>query len=263
MTPSTADGLVYEQVGRGPAVLLIHAGIGDRFMWEPQWASWGERFHLIRYDQRGFGESADPVAPYLLHEDALSVLRAAGVDRAAVVGCSLGARAAIDLALESPEAVSALVSVCGSASGAEWGPELRALAEKADAAFETDGAAAANEVELRIWVDGTRPRGSAPAAVREAIAPVNLGLLEREAGFAGRPVAPDPPATGRLARLQPPVLAVSAEHDQPWMRAQAGELAAAAPHAEQVEIAGAAHLPSLERPVEFERAVLPFLERYA
>jgi len=244
-------------------VLLIHAGIADRRMWDPQWESWRDRFTLIRYDQRGFGDSADPDADYLLHEDALAVLRAAGHPRAVVVGCSFGARAAIDLALEQPDAVGALVSVCGAASGAEWSPELSALAEAADDVLEAGDADGACELELRIWIDGTRPPGSAPAAVRESIRAVNTELLRRQATQRYGPETPQPPADARMGELAMPVLAVSAEHDQPWMRAQATRLAAAVDGGEHAEILGCAHLPSLERPDEFDRVVLPFLERYA
>jgi pimeloyl-ACP methyl ester carboxylesterase len=242
-------------------VLLIHAGIADRRMWDPQWERWSDRFTLIRYDLRGFGDSPDPANEYALHEDALAVLRAAGHERAAVVGCSHGARVAIDLALEQPGSVAGLVVVCGHASGAEWSPELVALADEADEALETEGPEAACELELRIWVDGTRPPGSAPTAFRDAIREVNTGLLRRQLDQAHGPTTPEPPADSRLGELAVPVLAVSAVHDQPWMREQASRMAVAVGGAEHVEVPDAAHLPSLERPELFDRAVLPFLER--
>ncbi len=261
MSETTPSGLAFEVAGGGPALLLIHSGIADRRMWDPQWERWRDGFTLIRYDQRGFGESPDPVADYLLHEDALEVLEAAGHARAAVIGSSFGARAAIDLALERPDAVAALVSVCGAAGGAEWSPELTALADEADEALEAEGAEVACELELRIWVDGTRPPGSAPAAVRESIRVVNTGLLRRQLTQEHGPRSLQPPADLRLGELRPPVLAVSAEYDQPWMREQAVRLAAAVGGAEHVEIPGCAHLPSLEDPETFGRAVLPVLER--
>jgi pimeloyl-ACP methyl ester carboxylesterase len=85
----TVDGLAYEVAGAGPPVLLVHEGIADRTMWDPQWEGWSDRFTLIRYDQRGFGESDDPAGEFSLHGDALAVLDAADVDRARVVGASM------------------------------------------------------------------------------------------------------------------------------------------------------------------------------
>src|SRR5688572_2462154 len=90
------DGLVFEVAGTGPPLLLLHEGIGDRGSWDPHWHTFTERFTTIRYDARGFGESADPDGPYSAHADALSVLRAAGHSSAAVLGVSMGAAVAID-----------------------------------------------------------------------------------------------------------------------------------------------------------------------
>ncbi len=78
----TADGIVYEVTGAGPPVLLMHAGIADRTMWDPQWERWADRCTLIRYDHRGLGESANPAEGFSIHGDALAVLDAAGVERA-------------------------------------------------------------------------------------------------------------------------------------------------------------------------------------
>ena len=77
---------------------LVHEGIGDRGSWDPHWDAFCDHFTTVRFDQRGFGESADPTGPYALHEDALTVMRAAGFERAAVVGVSLGGAVAIERA---------------------------------------------------------------------------------------------------------------------------------------------------------------------
>ena len=116
----TRSGLSYEAAGDGAAVLLMHAGISDRRMWDGQWAALAERFHAIRFDARGFGASADPSRPYTLHGDALDVLDALEVERAAVVGASMGGGAALDMALAVPHRVSALVTVNSTPSG--WSP---------------------------------------------------------------------------------------------------------------------------------------------
>ena len=50
-----------ERTGSGPDVVLIHAGIADSRMWDPQWAAWKTRFALTRLDLRGFGRSGPPV----------------------------------------------------------------------------------------------------------------------------------------------------------------------------------------------------------
>ena len=268
MSQRTPDGLAYEITGSGPAVLLMHEGIADRSMWDPQWQRWRDRFTLIRHDHRGFGESADPGGPYSLHGDALAVLDAAGIARAAVIGASLGGQAAVDLALSAPQRVSALVAVVATPSGWEHSPELIARFEAVEAAYERGGLDAANEVELRMWVDGSgRGPSDVAASVREQVARMNRAALERQDareqnGTVIEPNELDPPAIGRLGELAMPALVVTGALDQPSVLAGASDLAGRS-GAETAEIPDTAHMPSLERPDEFDAAVLPFLERRA
>jgi 3-oxoadipate enol-lactonase len=263
MTARTPSGLSYEAAGEGPAVLLMHAGLTDRRMWDPQWRRLGETFHAIRYDARGFGASADPAKPYTLHGDALDVLDALEVERAAVVGCSMGGGAALDLALSVPHRVSALVTVNSAPSGWHHTRDIVRQWEAVDAAYERHGADAANELEMKMWLDGPHRRSDAvDRDVRMSVGMVNRVLLERQAAFRVEPGELVPPAVDRLESLRCPSLVVTSELDQPSVLAGAFELARRT-GAEHVEIAGAAHLPNLERPREFLAAVLPFLERNA
>lgn len=262
----TADGLAYEITGSGPPVLLMHEGIADRTMWDPQWERWRDRFTLIRHDHRGFGESSDPSSEYSMHGDALAVLDAAGVDRAAVIGASMGGQAALDLALKAPERVSALAVVVGTPSGWEPMPDLKAQFDEVEATYERAGLEGANEVELRMWVDGPhREPDDVDPAVREHVARMNYAALERgeERERGGAEIEPselDPPALDRLDEVRLPVLVVTGALDQPSVIAGATRIAAGIKGAEAIEIADTAHLPNLERPDEFDAAVLPFLE---
>ena len=262
----TGTGLAWEVTGSGPALLLIHEGIADRTMWDLQWGEWSDRFTLIRYDLRGYGDSPDADAPYTLAGDALEVLDAAGCERAAVIGASIGGRAALDLALLAPDRIGAVVEVVATPSGWRAQPSLLAAFERVDAAFEADGLEAANEVELQMWVDGPgREPGAAAPAVRNAVARMNAAALAREqarerAGNEVEPGEPDPPALDRLGELTAALLVITGEHDQPSVTAGARVLAERT-GAELVEIAATAHVPTMERPAEFEAAVLPFLKR--
>ena len=262
----TPDGLVYDVTGSGPAVLLVHEGIADRRMWDPQWERWSDRFTLIRYDQRGFGESDDPAAGFSLHGDALAVLDAVGVDQAHLIGASMGGRAALDLTLAAPDRVAALVAVVATPSGWEHSADLLARFEEVEAAYESGGLEAANEVELRMWVDGEqRDPEQVDPTLRSKVSRMNYAALQREEaleqqGLEVEPTELDPPAIGRLAEVTAPVLVVTGALDQPSVNAGAAAMAAGIQGARAVEIAEAAHLPNLERPEAFEAAVLPFLE---
>ena len=264
VTARTRSGLAYEVAGTdAPPVLLMHAGLSDRRIWDPQWGALVERFNAIRYDARGFGSSADPARPYTLHGDGLDVLDELEIDRAAVVGLSMGGGAALDMALAVPHRVSALVTVGSTPSGWQHTRDLMRAWEAVDAAFEAKGIDAANELEMKMWIDGPHRRTDAvDRDVRTAIASVNRVLLERQAAFTVEPGELHPPAIDRLGDLRCPSLVITGEFDQPSVLAGAFEIARRT-GAQHIEIPGCAHLPNVERPREFLAALLPFLERNA
>jgi len=263
LTARTSSGLAYEATGNGPDVLLMHAGISDSRMWDPQWAALTDRFHAIRYDARGFGASADPARPYTLHGDGMDVLDALDVENAVVVGCSMGGYGALDMAIALPHRVRALVVVNGTPSGWAHSAEILAQWEAVDAAYESRGIDAANELEMKMWLDGPfRAPDVVEREVRSSVASVNRVLLERQSTFEIEPGDLDPPAVGRLAEVKVPVLVITGEVDQPSVLAGSFEIARGT-GAEHVEIPSAAHLPNLERPVEFNRALTDFLDRNA
>ena len=256
--PDRVGGIAWEAAGDGPPLLLLHAGICDRRMWDPQWERFAGAHRVIRFDERGCGESDDPTAPWSPVEDAAAVLDAAAVERAAVVGVSSGGEVALDLALELPDRVSALVMVSAVPSG--WpAPELlETMMSVVDSACERQEFDIANEVDLQLWVDGPhRKPGGGPAEVREQIRDVNLGLLERACGFDAEPIRQRHAAVHRIETLEPPLLLVVGSLDHPHVLEAAAWLedwAGAARH--EIE---AAHLPNLERPDEFAAAVEAFL----
>jgi 3-oxoadipate enol-lactonase len=107
--------IAYELRGEGPPLLLVH-GLGyARWGWEPVVDGLAERFRLCLFDNRGIGESDIPPGPYTaraMAEDAVGVLDAAGLERAHVLGTSLGGMVAQELAIGWPERVDRLALVC-------------------------------------------------------------------------------------------------------------------------------------------------------
>jgi 3-oxoadipate enol-lactonase len=261
ITARTPSGLAYEAAGDGPAVLLMHSGLSDSRMWDPQWAALSSRFNAIRYDARGFGSSADPRRPYTLHGDGMDVLDALEIERAAVVGCSMGGYAALDMAVSLPHRVSALVMISAAPSGWEHSPDLHAQWDAVDAAYERGGSEAANEIEMKMWLDGPfRTPDVVDRELRRTAATVNATLLERQSAFEVEPGDLEPPALGRLGEVSAPALVITGELDQPSILAGSFE-AARGLGAEHVEIAEAAHFPNLEHPREVNRALIDFLTR--
>jgi len=144
----------YEVLGDGDPLVLVHAGIADSRMWEPQMETFSRRYRMIRHDMRGFGETDLVDGPYSHHEDLRSLLDYLGVERASFVGCSMGGGAVLDFALSYPERVAALVLV-GSAIGG-FDPDVEPPEEWDElvAADEAGDLERVSELEVRMWVDG-------------------------------------------------------------------------------------------------------------
>ena len=249
----------YERSGHGFPLLLIHAGIADCRMWEPQAQALANEFDLIRPDLRGFGESELPAAPYSMRADLVGLLDHLGVDRAHVVGCSLGGTVAIDLALEYPDRVARLVLVGSGVSGSNLGRSDSALFVDVEAAEKAGDLDDLNRAEVRLWVDGPRrPEGAAPPGVRELVLEMNGRALRTD--FDSSPhQGLDPPAIGRLQEITAPTLVIVGGEDLPHAAANAEVITSKIRGARTIVIDRAAHLPSLERPDEFNRLLRVFL----
>ncbi|HYH11672.1 MAG TPA: alpha/beta hydrolase, partial [Thermomicrobiales bacterium] len=97
--------------GTGDSVVLVHSGITDSHMWDPQVEVLAERFRVVRYDLCGFGRSSIPPEPYTHHEDLHGVFRTLDLGPAVLIGASYGGDVATAFALEYPELTRALILV--------------------------------------------------------------------------------------------------------------------------------------------------------
>jgi 3-oxoadipate enol-lactonase len=250
--------IAYDVTGSGPPVLLLHAGLGDRRMWDEQIPAFAEHFTVIRFDARGFGETVMPPTPYSPSADAIALLDHLGIERAHLVGVSMGSQTAIEVAVIAPDRVSALVAVAAR-TGTPVSPALRAGWDRANELFEAEDIAGAVEYELRMWVDGPdRGPEAVDPQMRERVREMNAALFARD-DDQGEEIPLDPPAADRLSEIAAPTLIVYGDKDLMDVRQAAAPLAAAIPGAQLAVIPDTAHLPQMERPEEFNRIVLEFL----
>lgn len=242
-------------------MLLLHAGIADSRMWEPQVAPLeAAGHHVLTPDLRGFGRRPASTEPFSHARDAEALLDGPTM----VVGCSLGGRVALELALLQPALVDRLVVIAPGLSGWEWSDAVRTGWAEEEAAYEQGDLEGAAEASVRMWVDG--PRRS-PDQVDPGLRQLarNMVLrsyvLEQETvgGSADEEPALDPPVHERLAEIACPTLVLVGDEDVDDLRAIAKHVAASIPDAKLVELPGTAHLPSLERPDEVNRLLLAFL----
>src|SRR5690349_16872523 len=109
--------LYYQDVGTGMPIIFVHAGIADSRMWDTQVAAFKSQYRVIRLDLRGFGQSAPTDGLYSHREDVLALMDTLEIEQTVLVGCSMSGKMAIDLTLEHPKRVAALVIVAARPNG--------------------------------------------------------------------------------------------------------------------------------------------------
>ncbi|WNG32946.1 alpha/beta hydrolase [Archangium violaceum] len=249
--------LHYELQGDGFPVVLLHGGLLDLRMWDGQVGPLSRHFTTLRYDLRGFGKTQAPVGqPYAPHEELRALLDHFSMDRVHVIGHSLGGRFALDFALAFPERVSCLVLVAPGINGAPPSPQEHAWYMS----LMGSGREKDPQAIIEAWLGSDY---LAAAMARPDLAPVvRQWTLDNMASMkpgANLPQPLEPAAHGRLEQLLMPTLVIVGDKDNPVMLKNAEELARRVPALTRVTLPGVGHLPSLERPEDFNRAILDFL----
>lgn len=261
--------LYYEVAGTGHPFVLAHGHLLDRRSWDDQFAVFAQHYRVVRYDQRGFGDSGliTKGKSYSDRQDLYELMKFLGIDSAYLMGCSGGGSLAIDFTLEHPEMVDALIPVTAGVSG--FRPSEEMMKEHPDVvqmytglseAFEQHDIARAVEISLELWTDGPgRLPKQAATDVRERVREMTTRNWERpddEAQAETPPVPLEPPANGRLSEIIVPTLVILGAWDGPNPLEQ---LTAMIPGAKKVVMAETAHHPFMEKPTEFNQIVLDFL----
>lgn len=253
--------LYYEVAGSGEAVVLIHGQAGDRRHWDAQTGALTAGYRVIAYDVRGFGKSSLPMEgrPYSDHEDLATLLDHLHVESAHLVGFSMGSAIAIDFALAHPDRTSSLVSVGPWVFGHDSPAAARMFEDfaRVSDAMAGGGLTAAKEA----WL-------STPFLLATIIDPAageRLGQIVDDHSFwAFSHPSPqqtlEPSAAGRTSEIQAPTLSLAGEHDIPACLEVAELLDESVPRSRKVIMKGTGHLLQIEKPAEFNRHLVQFLD---
>lgn len=222
-------------------MLFAHAGIADRRMWDHQMAALADRYHVIRYDQRGFGRSGRPARPFSHVADLHAMLDHAGAGQA--VGATV-----IDYALAHPGWVAALVPVAAGVSGFPWQPTEVGTAARSGDPGQLEAAVLRTYLPLR-----TSPE--VDARIRQLLASSLAGLAEL-----GTMWAAFPPAYERLSDIHVPTLVVAGDRDHDNFIRIAELLAREIPGARLVVLPDADHNIPVRAAAAFTRLLTGFLD---
>jgi 3-oxoadipate enol-lactonase len=250
--------LYYEECGTGPeAVVLLHDGIAHSVVWNAVWPDFCKKYHTVRYDRRGFGRSPVPTSIYSETEDLAALLHSRKIDHAILVGSSHGGELSIDFTLQYPQLVRQLVLVGPVLSGFPYSDFFYQRGVANSKPFEKDDVSGA----ISNWSKDKYLLAPGHEAARKKL----LEILTASPQDLTHPdlVPPSRPALGHLPDIRVATLILVGDSDIADVFVHAGAIEAGIFNSQLVVVPQTGHLMYLEKPEEFSRIVLHFIDSHA
>lgn len=257
----------YEVSGEGASLVLIHGFTDNLNMWYNQVPVFSERFKVLTYDVRGHGKTETPEGAFsmeLFADDAHALLQALGIEKACMLGYSMGGRIALQFALAYPEMTAGLIFANSGVMGSDVRPseeQIAALAERRQQMvkmFETG--------RIEVIADGMAERSFSPGfRYRDPVTFQNykdvklqndprhyLAIMQAMVEAVTNP--PD------LRRLECPALIIAGDRDG-FMTVDEAKSMERAIGDVTVTVLPTGHAAAIEAPQAFNQAVLDFVGR--
>ena len=258
-----APFIAVDYMGTGPLVIFLHGIGGDRSTWAYQLTAFAEAgYCAVAWDARGYGESDDyhgPLSFTDIADDLARVIDAFAVDKAHIVGTSMGGRISLEFFANHPSRFATLTLAGVHASFGHFSPEK----QKAFVAARSKP----------LIEDGLEPADIAPGAIQRLAGPnvsedARSGAVAAASRLHKHSYIKTVEATTRfdrehvLAEINVPTLVIGGEFDPLTPPEMTQKLAADIRSAEYRMIYDVGHLGNLENPVEFNRLLSQFLARF-
>ena len=249
--------LWYQECGASNAisVALLHDGLLHSITWDGIWEPLCAKYHVMRYDRRGYGRSEPSKGPFVPEDDLLKVMRQVHMERAIVVGNSSGGGLAIDFALAYPRSVYALLLIGTVVHGMPTSDFVNERGARNSAPMGKDNvrATAENWSKDRYLIAGDDP--AARKQIYDGLVqnPQNLKYAN------GLEIRPTPPPPTRLSQIRVPTLLLDGDADIPDVFLYSGAVMAAAPLARYEVWKDTGHMIQLQKPKELTER----LDRFA
>lgn len=253
----TGSRIYYERTGEGDPMIFLHADTLDSRQWEEQFKYFSNRYHVVRYDMRGFGKSDIPSSePYSFAEDLNLLMEELSLQKAHLVGLSLGGAEILNFARVHPQKTISLVLADSGINGDGFERSFKdSIKVVIDLARMGELAKARREWTNLSFFDVSRDNTKVWQKVEQMI---NDTSCYRWYGN-NQPTALKPPAVERLSEIHIPTLVIVGEHDIPDFQRKAQLLHKGIQDSELFTLPRAGHLSNMDNPNAFNLAVDTFL----
>lgn len=264
LTTPDQTKIYYEEAGSGSPVIFVHEYAGDYRTWEPQLRYFTRSYRCVTYSQRGYPPSDVPTDPSkygqdIARDDVIAVMDALKIDKAHIVGHSMGAATALHVGIRYPDrCLSVTAASCGYGSSPD--PQVveqgRAASRETAKMFETvdfpTAAARYADGATRQTHKNKDPRGFAEfARMLAEHSPVGHALTMRELQ-AKRPMLWE--MKDRLEKFAPPLLIIVGDEDD-WCLDPSVFLKRTVQTAGLLVLPRAGHTITIEEPAAFNAAL--------
>lgn len=248
----------YEMKGEGIPLIMIHGGALDKRMWDGQFDEFAKHFRVIRYDARKHGMTKSEPDTFSHHEDLNLLMDKLEIKKAVIMGLSMGGYITIDFALAYPEKVLAIIPVASGLTGYQFvDKQTKELPEKWSKISTVEEAV---DLIMEMWTDGPhRKPEQLNQEMRNKVKQIYTENLLQSFNDKYTETRSDPPAINRLSEIKAPAFTIYGDLDVPGI-IEIGEMIVKEVNgAKSYIIKDTAHLLNMEKPEEFNKAVIDFI----
>jgi len=248
--------IYWEKAGSGDPIIFIHADALDTRQWDLQFEYFSKKFTVVRFDIRGFGKSEIPTeAPYSFSEDLFILMNALSIQKAHIVGLSLGAAIGIDFSLTHPEKVTSLVLADSGISGDGFNEKFIKNIKTIEELAKNDQIDSAKKdwSDLSIFNYSRRL-----PVVWEKVQKMVCDTSGYRWYGKNQPIDINPPAIERLSEIKSNTLVLVGEHDNDDFQRKANLLNKKISGNQLISIPNAGHLSNMDNPEIFNHTMESF-----
>ena len=256
----------YERQGKGPALLLLHAGLQNHTMWQPQVAALSKQYDVVTIDLPYHGQTTGSDTTILVQDVIRIVLDSLHIPKTSLAGLSMGSNAVQDFIIAYPQRVNKAILISAGINGYDRHYPIDSASMqwyfKFGAALEKGDTVTAAKEFTKAWAEGIyRSSDSLQQPVSKYVLATTLATLRQHKAAGWPRLQNNPPAMERISTIHLPVLIINGDKDLPYIITVCNYLEKTIPGAKHIVIKDVAHMLNMEKPEELNEYIKNFLSK--